>query len=83
MRDTQGRCKRCGVRYVWRTSQGPLRGAHCDECGVKLVQTTHRFKGPARRLEHGPIYGEAVIAARLKQHDISPTQADYIARRWR
>ena len=43
MRERQGKCRRCRVRWVW-TKTMPLKRAYCPDCGSKLEQTTHMMK---------------------------------------
>lgn len=61
MRETQGRCHVCQIRYVWPSKKGPLRGAHCEACGAELRQTVHYVKNRRVWLDYGPVYDEESV----------------------
>lgn len=44
---TQGKCERCRVRYVWQ-GRPLLRAARCPQCKRLLMQTTKFLKWPVR-----------------------------------
>jgi hypothetical protein len=67
VRETQGRCRTCEIRFVWPSRKGLLRGAHCERCGTQLRQTIHFAKCPVVELPEGPIYDrESVEIIRRK-----------------
>jgi hypothetical protein len=50
MRETQGKCRECGVRYVW-TGRPLLRDALCRTHGTPLERTNYMLKWP---VHHAP-----------------------------
>jgi rRNA maturation endonuclease Nob1 len=47
-RETTGRCHRCKIRFIWE-GKPRLKDAFCPDCGSKLQQTTHLWKGRSDR----------------------------------
>ena len=46
--ETQGKCERCRVRFVW-IGRPRLRDALCPRCGVGLARTSRALKWRAVR----------------------------------
>lgn len=45
-RHTLGRCYRCNIAYIWKTSaKRTLREERCPKCNCHLDQTTTAYKG--------------------------------------
>lgn len=42
---TKGKCVRCRLLYVWRSSLGQLRHARCASCGDPLSRTSYALQG--------------------------------------
>jgi len=50
-REISGRCHNCNVRFIWPRRLGKLSEKKCPQCGSRLRQTTHLFKGTTYQIQ--------------------------------
>jgi hypothetical protein len=48
MTTTQGRCRHCGLRWVWPGRRPRVREARCPLCGTPLARTSHQCRDVTR-----------------------------------